>query len=455
MLTKQKLFTFIIILCVLAFLQPVSAGYQAGDTAANFTAKIYGTNTNKTLYSYAGNIIVLDFFAYWCGPCRTASSELEPYIQQYYHNLGGNPDNIPVKFISMNIDFNNTAQTNAYIAAYGLQTVLDDRTGAAYGAFGSGSIPQIAIINGAAGTNFKQWEVLYNQSGYSSGRYHSFRDIINSVQSMAPAGTLKTTITPIGAVRAGARWNVDGGPWKSSDIALDNLSPGTHTVNYKAIDGWWMAPPSEQVTITEDHTTTLNRTYRNADLNQDGSVDIMDFVFLAKKWQLTGSHQEDFDFDGHIQFGDIMLLAQNWLEEPIVIPRTDDDFETGDFSALDWIHVGDANWKVVGYNEFQGQYCAKSGTITDDQGSQLQITLDCSGFNSISFARKVSSEYDWDFFVFYIDNEMIDYWSGNQDWQQQEYPVSPGTHTFTWLYIKDESFADGSDCAWIDNVILL
>ena len=48
-------------------------------------------------------------------------------------------------------------------------------------------------------------------------------------------GSLTVTITPSGAVSAGAQWRVDGGTWRNSGYTQTGLSPGSHTVSW---DGW-------------------------------------------------------------------------------------------------------------------------------------------------------------------------------------------------------------------------
>ena len=83
----------------------------------------------------------------------------------------------------------------------------------------------------------------------------------------------------------------------------------------------------------------------------------------------------------------------------------------------------------------------------------LEVTLDVNSTH-ISFYRKVSSEFDYDFLKFYIDEKRKGKWSGEQEWSLEEYPISPGQHSFKWTYEKDSSVSDGSDCAWIDLIEL-
>jgi hypothetical protein len=61
------------------------------------------------------------------------------------------------------------------------------------------------------------------------------------------AGSLKVTITPAGAINAGAQWQVDGGPWQKSGATVGNLSVGNHTVSFKTNRGW-VTPTGQTVT---------------------------------------------------------------------------------------------------------------------------------------------------------------------------------------------------------------
>ena len=63
-------------------------------------------------------------------------------------------------------------------------------------------------------------------------------------------------------------------------------------------------------------------------------------------------------------------------------------------------------------------------------------------------------ESAWDKMHFYIDNQHKNEWSGEIPWTRAQYAITPGTHTFKWTYAKDYSVSNGSDCCWIDFVIL-
>lgn len=84
----------------------------------------------------------------------------------------------------------------------------------------------------------------------------------------------------------------------------------------------------------------------------------------------------------------------------------------------------------------------------------MKLTLEVAGNDTIAFFRKVSSEADYDFLEFYIDNVKKAEWAGEVPWSRVAYPVTEGEHTFRWVYIKDVYVVSGSDCAWVDYIEL-
>jgi PKD repeat protein len=131
-----------------------------------------------------------------------------------------------------------------------------------------------------------------------------------------------------------------------------------------------------------------------------------------------------------------------------------EDWETGDMSMFEWMTGGSSNWAVTNTNTYEGSFCIKSGTLSDNQSNYLSLQYEVYAADSISFWYKVSSESNYDYLKFYIDNEQKGSWSGEVAWSWGTYLVSPGLHTFKWAYSKDVSIGYGSDCSWVDFIVL-
>ncbi len=131
----------------------------------------------------------------------------------------------------------------------------------------------------------------------------------------------------------------------------------------------------------------------------------------------------------------------------------EETFESGDFSSFDWHFSGNGNWVIDSSVHYQGNYSARSSSISNNQSAEIYITYTVGTTSAISFYKKVSSEDTFDFLNFYIDDVMMDSWSGEVDWSQSSYQVEAGEHTFKWVYQKDQYVSSGDDCAWIDNIV--
>jgi hypothetical protein len=130
-----------------------------------------------------------------------------------------------------------------------------------------------------------------------------------------------------------------------------------------------------------------------------------------------------------------------------------EDWETAGFTKFDWLNQGNKSWVIHFQDPYQGLYSARSGNIDDGEFSALEVTMDVIGYDDISFYRKVSSEANSDYLIFYIDNNPAGYWSGEMSWEKYTYQVSPGYHTFKWSFEKDNSNSAGSDGGWIDYIV--
>lgn len=137
----------------------------------------------------------------------------------------------------------------------------------------------------------------------------------------------------------------------------------------------------------------------------------------------------------------------------LLINATIEDYESGLFTQFPW-YMTSTPWQVTNQIAYEGEYCSRSGNISNNNKSVMNLQVNILENGQIAFARKVSSENGYDFLTFSIDNLALGEWSGEQDWEVVSYAVTPGIHTFTWKYEKDEIVADGQDRAWVDNVIL-
>ena len=150
------------------------------------------------------------------------------------------------------------------------------------------------------------------------------------------------------------------------------------------------------------------------------------------------------------------LIAGEYMAQKVFILSIGmvfEDFESENFNSFGWEFGGNADWTICNQNPFEGDYCAQSGNINDQQESELILAMDVMADDEISFFRKVSSEGDYDYLRFYIDNNLIEEWAGEEGWEEVSYPVTEGSHIFKWAYEKDASVSYGEDCAWIDYII--
>ena len=159
-----------------------------------------------------------------------------------------------------------------------------------------------------------------------------------------------------------------------------------------------------------------------------------------------------------IDIGSLNTNYESMISMPLNIGMLMDNFETEDFSNHDWNFDGQSEWFIQSEQVFDGNYAVRSGSITNNQFSELSVEYNVLNQGYIKFNAKVSSEQGssgtiYDYLSFYIDDEQLVLVGGESDWTEYSYLVNPGQHTFKWVYEKDNAGLSGDDCAWIDNVI--
>ena len=142
------------------------------------------------------------------------------------------------------------------------------------------------------------------------------------------------------------------------------------------------------------------------------------------------------------------------LQGPLLINPIIETFESHNFEEYPWEMGGNKPWVIASGNAYNGSFCSRSGTITHSQFSEMNLSLYVSTAGTVSFARRVSSEVNYDFLLFYIDGVEMGAWSGIVAWSEVSYPLEEGIHELRWVYAKDDVGSQGLDRAWVDEIFL-
>ena len=145
--------------------------------------------------------------------------------------------------------------------------------------------------------------VAANQTAPATGTY----------VAIPTTGSLQVTLTPTGAVNAGAQWSVDGSAWQNSGATFTGLSVGSHTVAFTTVSGF--SPPAGQtVTVNANATTTITGTYGTQGSNVIFSDNFDENTIDSTKWTTTGNTVVDS--------GGIMQVETTVTDQPGILTST-------------------------------------------------------------------------------------------------------------------------------------
>lgn len=182
----------------------------------------------------------------------------------------------------------------------------------------------------------------------------------------------------------------------------------------------------------------------DTDDDNDGVPDVSDALPL----DATASVYVDSDRDGIADTSDPFpndMLGTNF-----------ENFETGNLGARPWVTSGNGAWNVVAPtgtpgHPLVGSFSARSPAMVDDESATLSVTLTVAAGNT-SFWYFLSSESCCDYLSFAIDGVELSSLQQTSEWTKASFPVTAGSHTFTWTYSKDSSVSEGLDAALIDAI---
>jgi len=243
-----------------------------------------------------------------------------------------------------------------------------------------------------AGSHTLRWAYEKDDNSGSGGEDTGWLDEVTLADG-TPAD-LTVNILPADTVDAGAQWSVDGGAtWNDSGATLSGVPSGLYTITFSDIGAPWFAPAPKTVLVPAGGAVVVSETY----------VSVCDGVGACNR---------------------------------------------------DWTLDGDARWFTQTAVSHDGHNACQNEDIGENEYASMSTTV--TGPVTVSFWWKVSSEYDYDFLTFSVDESEEYAISGDEDWVQVTHELTgEGPHTLTWQYYKDSSVSEGADAGWVDQFVVV
>ncbi len=272
-------------------------------------------------------------------------------------------------------------------------------------------------------------------------------------------------------VQQGDSWSGDV-PWTQESFTV---TTGTHTFKWVySKDGtsssgsdcaWVDYIEFPQYQLLENYTLTGIITDANSSNPIEGAIISIPSTSYSAVSIANGTYSIANVTEGTY---DIKAVASGYKQSIQTVTISSTNHDNINFSLLvsnaesfeteipsDYSFSGDANWTRENDKAYDGTWSMKSGNISDNQSSIMEVTKTTDA-GIVSFYKFVSSENSsgwYDYLKFSIDGNMQGRWKGiDTQWSEATYSVTSGTHIYKWEYIKDGSVNGGDDCAWVDYI---
>jgi cytochrome c biogenesis protein CcmG/thiol:disulfide interchange protein DsbE len=127
-----------------ALLTPELARIEPGSKAPDYKAENLTTGDSVAVSSYRGQVVLLNIWATWCGPCEAEM----PSMERLYRQLG--PEGL--KVVAISIDQSSSEAVQKWVHEHDLTfTVLHDASGRIQQTYQTTGVPESFVIdrNGA------------------------------------------------------------------------------------------------------------------------------------------------------------------------------------------------------------------------------------------------------------------------------------------------------------------
>ena len=389
---------------------------KVGQVAWDFELTNRQTGQPLKLSDYAGHVVVLDFFAWWCGPCRSSTPDLEKKVNQYFNQRDGNRYGVPVAVIAVNTEASYPDRTDQFIKASGLRLSADDPLGEAYGQFDEeGYIPLFVIINGVPGnSDYKQWEVIYKNVGYEGST--AFQKIINKVK----LGKLKQSVPKFII--------------QPKSVYVEGLS---EVVFRGVADGW----PLPEYRWFRNGMPLMGETNDRLILEMAWADDVGEYWVVAKN--KNGETRSD-----------VVQLNLNRAEDPDLNEALDLNeaiFASG--STFKWVR----QTEVTSDGEDALLMTGLPDWSSEVKYAELKTRVE--GPGELTFKAKIEGELQ--IFRAFLGTGSI--WGGDfvtvrdtaMDWKEYEIGVPDGLHTLTFMFLQGPKNGDNDSSLWLDDVKII
>ena len=350
----------------------------------------------------------------------------------------------------------------------------------------TGAFPMVTAIATASSLNAGDTvAVTLHMENPGNETAHS---IVVSLSSNNPALAFSTATITLDSLAAGASADITAVTAYVSANAIDNSTADISTsatwtgstMNANNTIRLWLCAPvlsltfsNETPCILPDGNLTLTATLRNnghapsasLPLNLSTPTSLLSAT-AASAANVIVAPLSDVTID-------MMLHADHSLPLNVTVPLTYsygpitgslpvfigqdfvETFEGGTTHLSGWVPNVQYPWTIIDSQAVEGTHCMRSAIyMGHGQTSEVAININVTVADSVSFLYRVSSEQSYDKFRFLVDNQELLTASGEVEWSRAAYAVSTGSHTLTFRYTKDGSVSNGSDCAWIDNIVI-